>query len=224
MTDGLIGSQHVTVPDLMDRVIAFRTLNYSGPQQFKEPNEFKVDVKTGKIVRNDEVIKEKLNEAAAKFGGTVNENEREIVGALSSPQYSKQNARAWKKDMVAECGQGHKHKVPDHNCSCGLYCYYDLKAGSSNYSYGGAEVHACVSVEGTLEAHTTGMRVEKMTVEAIYALSYAGLSRLCEVLEITFFPVESYNRDQFLMACREYGDPLPKTMRAGNQSDKEIPW
>src|SRR4051812_30049297 len=218
MTDGLIGSSHVTVPDLMERVIAFRTLNFKGPMEFREPNEFKVDVKTGKIVRNDEVIREKLLEAKAKHGEPdYTGNDLTLLGQLISPQYSSAVARgSWTKDMVATCGSGHTHKAPDPSCSCGLYCYYELKdSGAQTYSYNGSEVYACVSVEGTIEAHTTGMRVEKMRVEAIYALSYAGLNALCKALEIAFFPVESYNREQFLMVCKEYGDQLPVNMRAG---------
>lgn len=219
MTDGLIGNQHVTVPDLMERVIAFRTLNFKGPAEFREPNEFKVDVKTGKIVRNDELIQEKLGEAKARYGEpNYTGTDKTLLGVLTSPQYNKAGGDSWTKDMVATCGAGRPHKAPAQDCSCGLYCYYELKQNhSTGYSYSGSEVYACVSVEGTLEAHTTGMRVEKMTVEAIYALSYAGLSALCQALQIAFFPVESYNREQFLMACKEYGDQLPVNMRAGNQ-------
>lgn len=219
MTDGLIGADHVTVPDLMERVIAFRTLNFKGPQEFREPNEFKVDVKTGRIVRNVDLIQEKLCEAKAQHGEpNYTGNDKTLLGQLNSPQYSNAKGGSWTKDMVAVCGNGNDHKAPAQDCSCGLYCYYDLKeSNSTGHSYSGSEVYACVSVEGTLEAHTTGMRVEKMTVEAIYALSYAGLNALCQALQIAFFPVESYNRDQFLMACKEYGDQLPINMRAGNQ-------
>jgi hypothetical protein len=85
-------------------------------------------------------------------------------------------------------------------------------------------VYICVSVEGQIEAHETGMRVEKMRIEAMYALSFAGLARLCEKLEIPFFPVESYSAEQFLNHCKEYGDELPKHMRAGYQEDKELPF
>lgn len=210
MTDGLIGNAHITVPDLMERVIAFRTLNYNAPHEFKEPNEFKVDIATGTIVKNDELIAEKRMT-------------HDGYGRLVSPQYSS-HTEPWKKEMIATCGAGGNHKAPDQTCKCGLYCYYTLKEISYNYSYTGREVYACVSVEGTLEAHTLGMRVEKMIVEAIYSLSFPGLGNLCEELDIMFFPVESYNREQFLMACKEYGDELPVNMRAGNQSDKELPF
>ena len=213
MTDGLIGNLHVAVPDLMERVIAFRSLNYSGPVEFKEPNEFKVDVATGKIVRNDEVIQQKLEEAKERYGEPKYADEKTLLGTLHSPQYNK-DCKPWKKEMVAECGAGQKHKAPESSCACGLYCYYELKAINCNYNYSGREVYVCVSVEGKIEAHTTGMRAEKMRIEALYALSYTGLSQLCEALEVSFFPIESYSKEQFLAHCQEYGDQLPDNMRA----------
>lgn len=212
MTDGLIGNDHVTVPDLMDPVIAFRTLNYNPPTTWTEPNEFKVDIATGQIVRNEELIVEKREE----YGG-------EEYGRFTSPQYNKKN-EAWTKHMTAKCGALKDHKAPHKDCSCGLYCYYELKETTPHYSYNAKETAVCVSVYGSIEAHNTGMRCEKMTIEAIYSLSYKGLTDLCKELGIALFPIESYNRGQFLNACTEYGDPLPKNMRAEKTVDDELPW
>ena len=221
MTDGMIGNAHVSIPDLIERVVAFRTLNYTGPVEFKEPNEFKVDIATGKIVRNEQLIKDKLQDAVAKHGKKEYAEDDALLGTLHSPQYNK-STDTWGREMVAKCGSGHKHTAPDHDCSCGLYCYYALKESSSTHSYNGREVAVCVSVAGHIEAHGTGMRVEKMRIEAMYALSYAGLGRLCEHMGVNFFPVESYSKDQFLEHCTEYGDKLPKTMRAGAQSEEQF--
>jgi hypothetical protein len=211
MTDGMIGHTSVVVPDLMDRVIAFRSLNYVSHRDFRGPNEFKIDIATGKIVPNWGAIK-------------AHEDLEGAVGELHSPQYNRTGQCVWGKEMTASCGAGHKHKAPNHSCHCGLYCYYSLQEISFEYSYRGSIVYCCVSCEGGIEAHSTGMRVEKMTIEAVYALSHLGLSDLLKSLEIAFFPIESYTRDQFLNACQEYGDPLPKSLRAGSEEEKELPF
>lgn len=234
MTDGMIGDAHVTVPDLMERVIAFRTLSYIAPPVSElggeTPNEFKIDLATGKIVPNETLIKQKFDEARKRYGEAKLEETRykdKPIGYFVSPQYNRikkgTNRDHWKKEMVAQCGAGKKHKAPDHKCQCGLYCYYDLRGSEFiGHSYNSKEIHCCVSVEGKIEAHGSGMRCEKMRVEAIWALSYVGLSGLCEKLKIPFFPVESYNSDQFLNACKEFGDPLPKNLRPNGKD--EIPF
>jgi len=218
MTDGMIGNSHVTVPDLMERVIAFRTLTYKPPLELRvgEPNEFKLDLTTGRIIRNEELIESKKKEAFERHGPYKVDKYKKPIGQLKSPQFHRMAVNdEWKKEMKAKCGNEKKHKAPASDCTCGLYCYYEFDVSSrSGYSYSSHEVHCCVSVEGHIEAHSTGMRCEKMRIEAIYALSYTNLKETLEHLDIMFIPTEQYSSEQFLMMCKEFGDPLPKELRA----------
>lgn len=66
----------------------------------------------------------------------------------------------WSYGYLSSYSVNNEHKAPDHNCSCGLHAYYDIKSVTQRGS-----VTNCVGVvraRGAIELHRSGFRAEFM--------------------------------------------------------------
>lgn len=238
MSDGAIGNAHVTIPDLLEPVVGFRTftikdaapareawdeIKWSGNphnEPFREPNEFVTDPATGKLIKNYAKIAEAFKEWQASLGTQtiIHHPATEAVGGhLISPT---KVGHVWKPGVnVADClliEGTEMHMAPHPNCQCGLYSYYDCP----KLSVIGRSVSRVVGVVtqwGQIEAHATGMRSQFMKIEALLGNEAQLRTLASEWFDSEDAPLifdnETTSCDEFASLASEFGSPLPETMR-----------
>lgn len=216
MTDGVIGRENITVPDLIDPIVGFREMIYKPPVRivsWQEPNFLKLDHATGLLVPDVEKREQAYKRAMAEQNLLKKKVLIEWKPVLISPSYK----FTWSRENTAECHRSDTkpHTVPGHDCSCGLYCYYSPKL-SVNWR----SVLAIVTVSGKIEAHVTGMRAEHMVIEHLF------LPETCAQEEETIaddlgVPASwnHFDQNKIMAMALEYGSPLPDSMKPKGQHD-----
>lgn len=227
MSDGAIGKSHVTIPDLLEPVVGFRTFKVTGGQPareawdelkwsnnpygepFKEPNEFVTDPATGQLIKNYNKIAEAFEKWQASLGTSTtihHEATPAILPTLVSPQYADWEWSAEKN--TAKCIGSHLEAAPYGACNCGLYSYYDAEQCTP----GGFSIMGIVTSWGRIEAHATGMRSQFMEIHALWggdAMKLLGP----EWDGVLKFWVGEVDRKEFASLASEFGSPIPETMR-----------
>lgn len=223
MTDGAIGKQHITVPDLIDPIVGFRTMKYKPPTRivktadlmWREPNAYIID-KNGNLVPDQKVRESAYQRMMAEEALKRHKVLVNWQPALISPNQD----FVWDRENTAMCSKGARivgdHQAPEATCSCGLYCYYKPKIPHGLYA---DVVFAIVTVSGKVEAHTTGMRAQYMQVEHVFGTE-DGVKVLTDKWGI---PYQTINNDNVLMEstlceaminiASEYGSPMPESMK-----------
>jgi hypothetical protein len=144
------------------------------------------------------------------------------INGLVSPY---QIEYVWKRDNEAKCDLGCFEVVrfdfsdkelvistpPGKECDCGLYGYFNCPSA-------GHGVIGIVSCTGKIQVHSTGMRSQKMRIEALAAdnkITREGLEKLDWIGDIPIFSKISQK-----MAL-EFGSPLPQSMRYNQKNENE---
>jgi hypothetical protein len=243
MTDGMIGNSHVTIPDLLEPVVGFRTFKAvfqearpawdekvwtgANPKDnpFIEPREYVTDPYTGKLVKNYTAIADAFQKWQASLG-TFREVhhpaiEKSSIGIISPNQFG----HVWDPGKVtARCSRSLRgdlmHNAPDPDCGCGLYSYYK----PDGCVCGGDILLGIVTQWGKIEAHSTGMRSEFMEIGALL-----GAGRVMKILaedekwkDVIQFSLDDVSRVEFTELASEFGSPLPEGMRPKVSLEEEI--
>lgn len=217
-----------SAPDLINPVIGFRGWTYSEPHgylpaewkiqgkkqysEFVPPREY-VTLPDGKVVLNMKAV----GEAWEKWRDSIYGDGKKVIvrhaRGASEGGLSSRAGFEWSLDNTAECSKGkshvESHVAPEHDCQCGLYCYYEPQA---SYSYA---VNGIVTCSGKIEAHQTGMRAQHMRIEHIFG--GPNIKPIAERFgvpwsDVTVMGVES-RKSLMTELASEYGDPLPVSMR-----------
>jgi len=129
---------------------------------------------------------------------------------LVSPNYEH---FVWHLENEARCDlkvprfNSKDHIAPVQNCTCGLYCYYDIPGGSGAFN----STLAIVSCWGRIEAHKTGMRTQFMKIEALLSQN-PDVRKIADSWGIIY--MAKPHPAQIKALAEEVGNPMPNEMRA----------
>lgn len=224
MSDGMIGKENVTIPDLLEPVVGFRTFSISGgnpykpawienkaprpKEPFREPPDYVTDPVSGKLIKDYEKIYHAF--MAWKQSMEPQIIHHPAVEAQPACLISPHRSYVWKAGTnEAEC-TNHDHVAPEKDCQCGLYSYYDVP----NEYVSDRQAIAIVTSWGKIEAHTKGMRSQYMNIELLLGGRWAA--PIAEEWEIPFIRYVAGGSDAKTLLNKvvsEYGSPLPESMR-----------
>jgi hypothetical protein len=225
--DGAIGNKHVTIPDLIDPVLGFRAFNIreqdskkiikqikeieSKRYNFNTPAAYKME-SDGKLVPDYEVIELARSVWNKNQIGVLHELESKLRAAAISPlALTSGYNTTWTREMEAICNASSRsHLVPSPECTCGLYCYYSPEGMFTHGSIGGI-----VTCWGRIEAHSSGMRVQRMRIEVLITPTHTNVSKVKELAKNWEIPCVQYTTSSHLKTlAADFGSLVPESMRA----------
>jgi hypothetical protein len=226
MSDGQIGHSNVTIPDLLEPVVGFRTFTITKdkgrpswtertprvpPAPFVAPKAYVTDPVSNKL------IPDYIKIAAAFKLWQESMVSREIyhppIPAGKVTLRSPNKEYVWQAGTnEAICGvSADGHTAPGPDCPCGLYSYYDVPRTPMYRPVG------IVTSWGQIEAHETGMRSQYMKIELLCGSELA--QEVAEQFEIPYVHPTDKFLDVLENLAGEYGSPLPVGMRPKAKSD-----
>jgi hypothetical protein len=124
------------------------------------------------------------------------------------------NDTRWRRiDLTARCDSGDHHPecVPDHQCSCGIYAYYDpcpRTASATRDLVAGAVV-----LWGMVELHGTGLRAEHARIVALELPLSLGAKRrtVLEVADLLGVPAVAHRK--LRSEAHRHGVPVHSSLR-----------
>lgn len=239
MSDGMIGNSHVTIPDLLEPVVGFRTfivkggraaskaydeitwVNNPNGEPFKEPPCYVVDPISGKLIKDYNTVSKAFKKWQNSLG------EQKVIHHPARPATRGTIVSPNKGDFEWKPGVNKASCTGSIFVNSGLNYIEQSPHGVPNpncscgfYSYytgfgmaeGGSTVMGIVTQWGQIEAHSTGMRSEFMQIEALYGgeiLNTLG----DEWDDVIKFSIGEVSRKEFAALATEFGSPLPYMMR-----------
>lgn len=147
-----------------------------------------------------------------------------LVGQALSSVF---NDTRWDRAQISARCDSHRHHpevVPDHDCSCGIYAYYDpcprTASAVTRDLVGGAVV-----MWGRVELHGTGLRAEHAQVVALELPLSLGSKRRSVLEAAERLGVVAVPHRRLRAAAREQGVPLDPSLRPPRIREPVVaPW